>query len=271
MKTNQSTIIHPTAIVHPDADLGVGVEVGPWTLIEGTVKIGDRTKVGERVSIKGHTTIGAENEIFTGAVIGSITQDKKYKGGVSYVRIGDRNNIREYVTINPGTDEGTETVIGNDNLVMAYAHIAHDCVLKNNITLANNGTLAGHVVIDDRAIIGGFGAIHQFVRIGYLAIIGGCSKVVQDVPPFVMVDGHPAKIFGLNSVGLERAGVSAEEKSQLKKAYKILFRSGLTVKSAVAKAEAELPKSQSITALLGFLKKSERGICKSAADSDSTE
>src|SRR3989338_4644454 len=169
MKTNE-TIIHPTAIVHPDAELGAGVEVGPYSIVEGTARIGDRTKIDARVSIRGHTTIGADNEIFTGAVIGSITQDKKYKGGVSYVKIGDRNRIREYVTINPGTDEGTSTVIGHDNLIMAYAHIAHDCVLGNHITLANNGTLAGHVVIEDKAIVGGFGAIHQFVRIGSLAI-----------------------------------------------------------------------------------------------------
>lgn len=269
MKTNQSVNIHPTAIVHPDAELGAGVEVGPFSIIEGTVKIGDRTKVGERVSIKGHTTIGAENEIFTGAVVGSLTQDKKYKGGVSYLKIGDRNKIREYVTINPGTDEGTETAIGNDNLIMAYAHIAHDCVLKNHITLANNGTLAGHVLIDDRAIIGGFGAVHQFVRIGYLAIVGGCSKVVQDIPPYMMVDGHPAKVYGLNSVGLERAQVSSEEKSNLKKAFKILFRSGLTVKSAAKKIESDLPKTETITTLLQFINQSERGICKPASDSES--
>ncbi|MBI4387707.1 MAG: acyl-ACP--UDP-N-acetylglucosamine O-acyltransferase [Candidatus Omnitrophica bacterium] len=257
-----SVLVHPTAIVHPDAELGVGVEVGPYSIIEGTVKIGDRTKIDARVSIKGYTTIGADNEIFTGAVIGSITQDKKYKGGVSYVRIGDRNKIREYVTINSGTEEGTETVIGNDNLIMAYAHIAHDCILGNHVTLANNGTLAGHVVIEDRAIVGGFGGVHQFVRIGYLSIIGGCSKVVQDIPPYIMVDGHPARAYGLNSVGLERADVSDEERSNLKKAFKILFRSELIVKNAIKKIEAELSGSQAVQTLLEFLKKSERGICK---------
>ena len=257
-----SVLIHPTAIVHPDVELGVGVEIGPYSIIEATVKIGDNTKVDARVSIKGNTIIGAENEIFTGAVIGSITQDKKYKGGVSYVKIGDRNKIREYVTINPGTDDGTETVIGNDNLIMAYAHIAHDCVLGNNITLANNGTLAGHVVIEDKAIVGGFGAVHQFVRIGYLSIVGGCSKVVQDVPPYIMVDGHPARVYGLNSVGLERANVPAEERANLKKAFKILFRSKLIVKNAIKQIESELPQTEAIKTLLQFLKKSERGICK---------
>lgn len=261
MKTNE-TNIHSTAIVHPDAELGVGVEVGAFSIVEGTVKIGDRTKIDARVSIKGHTTIGADNEIFTGAVIGSLTQDKKYKGGVSYIRIGERNKIREYVTVNPGTDDGTETVIGNDNLVMAYAHIAHDCVLGNFITLANNGTLAGHVVIDDRAIVGGFGAVHQFVRIGYLSIIGGCSKVVQDIPPFMMADGHPAKVHGLNSVGLERANISAEERSNLKKAFKILFKSGLLVKNAVKQIETDFPNSPAVKTLLEFLRKSERGISR---------
>lgn len=269
MKTNQSTLIHPTAIIHPDAELGTGVEVGPYSIIEGTVKIGDHTKIDSHVCVKGHTTIGADNEIFTGAVLGSVTQDKKFKGGVSYLKIGDRNKIREYVTMNPGTDEGTETSVGDDNLIMAYAHIAHDCVLKNHITLANNGTLAGHVIIDDRAIIGGFGAVHQFVRIGYLSIIGGCSKVVSDIPPFMMVDGHPAKAYGLNSVGLERAEVSSEERSNLKKAYKILFRSGLLTKAAVQKMESELPKSKAVSTLIEFIKKSERGICKPASESDS--
>ncbi|PIQ87378.1 MAG: acyl-[acyl-carrier-protein]--UDP-N-acetylglucosamine O-acyltransferase [Candidatus Omnitrophica bacterium CG11_big_fil_rev_8_21_14_0_20_45_26] len=261
MKT-KDTIIHPTAIVDPAAELGIGVEIGPYAVIEGTVKVGDRTKLHERVSLKGHTYLGSDNEVFTGAVLGSLTQDKKYKGGVSYLKIGSHNKIREYVTMNPGTEEGTETVIGDRNLVMAYAHIAHDCILGNDITVANNGTLAGHVVIEDRAILGGFGAVHQFVRIGYLSIVGGCSKVVQDIPPFIMADGHPAKAFGLNSVGLERANVPAEDRSSLKKAFKILFRSGLSVKSAAKKIESEVPRTQSIQILLDFLSKSERSICK---------
>lgn len=253
--------IHPTAIVHPDAVLGEGVEIGPWALIEGTVKIGDRTKVGPRVTIEGHTTLGADNEIFTGAVIGSRTQDKKFDGGISYLKIGDRNNIREYVTINPGTLDGTETVIGHDNLLMAYAHVAHDCVIHNGATLANNATLAGHVIVEDKAIIGGLSAVHQFVRIGKLSITGGCSKVVQDIPPFMMVDGHPAKAFGINSVGLDRAGFNAEEKSNLKKAYRIIFKSGLILKNIIKQIQQEIPSSPSIQTLIGFLEKSERGIC----------
>ena len=254
-------MIHPTAIVHPDAVLGEGVEIGPWVIIEGTVKIGARTKVGPRVTIEGHTTIGEDNEFFTGAVIGSRTQDRKFDGGVSYLRIGNRNKIREYVTINPGTLSGTETVIGDDNLLMAYAHVAHDCIIHNGATLANNATLAGHVIVEDKAIIGGLSAVHQFVRMGKLSITGGCSKVVQDIPPFMMVDGHPAKAFGLNSVGLDRAGYSKEEKSALKKTFKIIFKSGLMLKNIIKQINQEIPSSPSIQTLVTFLEKSERGIC----------
>ena len=254
--------VHPTAIVHPDAELAEGVEVGPYAIIEGTVKIGPDTKIGPRVSIEGYTLIGAENEIFTGAVVGSRTQDKKFKGGISYLKIGNRNAIREYVTINPGTKEGTETVIGDGNLLMAYAHVAHDCVIQNNTILANNATLAGHVIVEDKAVIGGLSAVHQFVRIGKLALIGGCSKVVQDVPPFMIADGHPAKVFGLNAVGLERAGITKEEKNILRKALKVIFRSGVTLKNAVLQLEKECLPSASIEALIDFLRKSERGICR---------
>ena len=254
--------IHPSAIVHPDAELGVDVEIGPFAIVEGTVKIGDRSFIGPRVSIEGHTEIGADNEIFTGAVIGSRTQDKKFKGGVSYLRIGDRNKIREYVTINPGTKEGTETAIGNDNLLMAYSHVAHDCIIKNFTVLANAGTLAGHVIVEDRAIIGGLSAVHQFVRIGACALIGGCSKVVQDVPPFMIADGHPARVYGVNAVGLDRAGFAKEDKSALKKACKIFFRSGLTLKKAFAKIEEENLSSPSLDILIDFLKTSDRGFCR---------
>lgn len=257
-----SVIIHPSAIVHPDAELGEGVEVGPYAIIAGTVKIGDRTQVGARVSIEGHTTIGSDNEFFTGAVVGSRTQDKKYDGGTSYLKIGDHNAIREYVTINPGTKEGTETVIGDHNLLMAYAHVAHDCVIQNHAILANQATLAGHVIIEDRAIIGGLSAVHQFVRVGTLALVGGCSKVTQDIPPYIMTDGHPARAYGINAVGLDRAGFSKEDKALLKKAFKIIFKSRLALKSAIAKLKQECELSPALIVLLEFLEKSERGICR---------
>ncbi len=254
-------MIHPTAIVHPDAVLGEGVEVGPWAIIAGTVKIGARTKIGPRVTIEGHTTLGEDNVIFTGAVAGSLTQDRKFNGGVSYLKIGDRNTIREYATLNPGTLDGTETVIGNDNLLMAYAHVAHDCIIHNGATLANNATLAGHVIVEDKAIIGGLSAVHQFVRIGKLSITGGCSKVVQDIPPFMMVDGHPARAFGINTVGLDRAGFSKEEKSSIKKAFKVIFKSGLILKNVIKQIRQDIPSSPSLQTLVEFLEKSERGIC----------
>ena len=262
MQNLKSVRIHPSAIVHPDAELGEGVEIGPYSIVAGTVGIGDRTRVGAHVVIEGHTRLGEECEIFTGAVIGSVTQDKKYEGGTSYLRIGNRNKIREYVTINPGTREGTETMIGDDSLLMAYAHVAHDCVIGNRVVLANQATLAGHVLVEDKAIIGGLSAVHQFVRIGTLSIVGGCSKVVQDVPPFMLVDGHPAKAYGINTVGLNRAAVSKNEKAALKKAFKILFREGLSVKNATAKIQEELPETSSIQALLQFLKGSTRGISR---------
>ena len=254
--------IHPTAIIHPDAELGEGVEIGPYTCIAGTVKIGSGTVIAERVSIEGHTTIGSDNEIFAGAIIGSRTQDKKYKGGMTYLRMGDRNKIREYVTINPGTKEGTETVLGDDNLLMAYAHVAHDCILKNHVILANAATLAGHVVVEDRAIIGGLSAVHQFARIGKLALVGGCSKVVQDVPPFMIADGHPARVYGLNTVGLDRAGFSKEDKMRLRQALKIIFKSGLTLKKALSELENKNLTSPPLDTLIDFLKKSDRGICR---------
>ncbi len=254
--------VHPTAIVHPEAELGEGVQIGPYSVIAGTVKIGDRTRIGSHVVIEGNTTLGADNEIFTGAVIGSRTQDKKYDGGASFVRIGDRNFIREYVTINPGTKEGTETLIGDDNLLMAYCHVAHDCILQNHTVLANQATLAGHVIVEDRAIIGGLSAVHQFVRIGQLALVGGCSKVVQDVPPFMMADGHPARAFGINSVGLDRANFSKEEKTLMKKAFKIIFKSRLSLKNSMVKLSEECTSTPTLEILLEFLKASERGICR---------
>jgi len=255
-------MIHPTAIVDPGAQLGEGVEIGPFCCIAGTVRIGDRTVVGPRVTLEGHTTLGCDNEIFTGAVVGSMTQDKKFDGGMSYLRIGDRNKIREYVTINPGTKDGTATVIGSDNLLMAYSHVAHDCVIGNDATLANAATLAGHVIVEDRGIIGGLSAVHQFVRIGKLSLIGGCTKVVQDVPPYTIADGHPARVYGINVVGLDRAGFTKEDKDALKNAFRIVFKSGLTLKKAIATLSAENSSSRAVADLLEFLKQSERGICR---------
>ena len=258
----KKTFIHPTAIVDPEAEIGAGVTIGPFSIIEANVVIGDGTEIGARVSIEGHTTIARENHIFTGAVIGSVTQDKKYKGGISYLKIGDRNKIREYVTVNPGTDEGTETLIGDDNLIMAYAHVAHNCMIGNKTIIANAGTLAGHVIVEDRAVIGGLGGVHQFVKIGYMAIVGGSSKAVKDIPPFIMVDGHPAKAYGLNVVGMERAGLPKEERLLLKRAFKIIFRSKLATKNAIESLKKDITPSPSILRIIKFLEASDRGMCK---------
>jgi len=260
--TSESVQIHPTAIVHPEAELGVGVQIGPYSIIERNVKIGDYTRVGARVTIEGFTTLGRHNEIFTGAVVGSLTQDKKYKGGRSFLKIGDNNNIREYATLNPGTEEGTETRVGNGNLIMAYAHIAHDCIVKNNTVLANAATLAGHVTVDDGAILGGLSGVHQFLRIGSLSIVGGHSKVTQDLPPFMMVDGHPAQAYGINKVGLERAGYSQEDRNWARKAFKILYLSERTLASAIETLKKELPENTIRTVLLEFLENCKHGICR---------
>lgn len=254
--------IHPTAIIDTKAELADDVEVGPYCFIGPNVKIGSATTIGAHAVIDGYTTIGENNRIFSGAVIGSITQDLKFKGEKSCVNIGDRNIIREYVTINMGTDKDSATVVGNNVLLMAYCHVAHDCVIKDGAIIANGGTFAGYVTVEEKADIGGLTGVHQFVRIGKLAIIGGCSKVTQDVVPFSKSDGHPLKVYGLNTVGLERAGIPPESRNSLKKAFKILFHSGLTVSHAIEEIKSEVPKSPEIDYLVEFIATSERGISR---------
>lgn len=252
-------MIHPTAIINPKAQLAGDVSVGPYSVIDENVKIEKGTVIAGHCLITGFTKIGANCKIFNGAVIGTIPQDLKYKGEKSFLEIGDNNIIREYVTINLGTKDG-KTIIGSDNLIMAYSHIAHDCRVGNFNVIANVGTLAGFVTIEDRVIIGGLVAIHQFVRVGTLSIMGGCSKVVQDVPPYCINDGHPAKAYGINSIGLERAGISGDIRRDLKNAFKILFKSQLLMKDAVKKVEAEIPLSNEVMHLIEFIKNSQRGI-----------
>lgn len=256
-----SNVIHSTAIVAPGAVLEDGVEIGPYAVIGGRVRIGRGTKVGSFCVIENDTTIGAECRVFTGAVLGSIPQDLKYKGGAVSVVIGDNNTIREYVTINLSTQEGHSTTIGSHNLIMAYSHIAHDSIVGHHCIIANNGTLAGHVTLEDYVVVGGLAAIHQFVRIGTLAIIGGCSKVVSDIPPYATCDGHPAKFYGLNVVGLRRAGISSEAMRHLKAAYKIFFHSGLSKKHCLEEIRKAVPHLPEVNRLLEFLSSSERGIC----------
>lgn len=254
--------IHKTAIINPGADLGDEVSVGPYAIINDKVRIGSGTRIGPHCVIESFTTIGKNCQIFSGAIIGSITQDKKFKGTRSFLEIGDNNIIREYATINRGTEEDSKTIIGNDNLIMAYSHIAHDCRIGNEVVIANCGTLAGYVTIEDKAVLGGLSAVHQYVRMGELAIIGGCSKVVQDIVPYSMADGHPAEVYGINSLGLERADIQDEIRNNLKKAFKMLFSMKLNVKNALARIEEEIPPSREINHLIDFIKSSQRGISR---------
>jgi len=255
--------IHPSAIISSQAKLAANVSVGPYSIIGDQVTIGADTKIGAHCVIEGNTTIGQNCEIFTGAVIGSRPQDLKFKGEKVFLEIGNNNIIREYCTLNPGTKEGSKTSVGNDNLLMAYSHVAHDCRVGNGCVLANNSTLAGHVSIEDKAVIGGIVAIHQFVRIGMLAIIGGCSKVVQDIPPFSTCDGHPARVYGLNLVGLRRKGISHDAIKKIDQAFKLIFNSGLSPKHALEKVEKEIEKTEEIIYLVDFVKSSERGLTRS--------
>jgi len=255
-------MIHSTAVIHPKARVGDACEVGPYCVIGEHVELGAGCKLHSHVVIDGHTKLGARNEIFPFASIGLKTQDLKWKGGITRTEIGDGNTFREYVTIHSATSDGDATTVGSNNHILAYCHVAHDCRLGSNIVMSNVGTLAGHVTVEDHAIVGGLAAVHQFCRIGKMAIIGGCSKVVQDVPPFMLADGNPAETRTINKVGLERNGVSEEAIGVLKSAYKILFREGLTIPNALVKIEKELAPLPEVLHLVQFVKSSERGISK---------
>lgn len=253
---------HPTAIISKKAKLHKSVKVGPYSNIGDNVNIGKDTEIGANCQIYGSATIGERCKIFTGAVIGSIPQDLKFKGEKSSLIIGNDNVIREYTTINLATGDGGKTIVGSGNLIMAYAHIAHDCNVGNECIIANCGTLAGHVTIEDKVIIGGLSAIHQFSRVGTLSIIGGCSKVVQDIPPYSTCDGHPARVYGLNSIGLKRAGLNSKVILELRRAFKALFFSHLTTSTAIEKIKKEIPESKYLTHLIEFIANSQRGVTK---------
>lgn len=254
--------IHPTAIVHKNVKLANDVEIGPYSIIEDEVSIGSGTVIGSHCFVGSYTTIGKDNKIFTGAVMGSIAQDLKFKGERSFLEIGNANIIREYVTLNRSTEKDKKTIIGDNNLFMAYSHVAHDCAIASGVIIANGGTLGGHVSIDDKAILGGLVGVHQFVRIGKLAIIGGYSKVVQDIPPYCMADGNPAEVKGINSIGLRRARFSPDKIRSIKKAVKLLFFSNLSTTSALNKIKKELPPSEEINEIIRFTKESKRGLSK---------
>jgi UDP-N-acetylglucosamine acyltransferase len=255
-------MIHSSAVIHKNAQIGAGCVIGPYCVIGENVTLGYGCHLHSHVVIDGHTTLGASNEIFPFASIGLKTQDLKWKGGITRTRIGSHNTFREYVTIHSATGDGETTTVGSHNHILAYCHIAHNVTLGNHIIMSNVATLAGHIVVEDRAVIGGLAAVHQFCRIGTMSIIGGCSKVVQDVPPYMLADGNPATTRTINKVGLERNGVSEEAQSALKHAYKILFRDGLTIPNALAKIESDLPSVPELRHLIEFVRASERGISK---------
>ncbi|MBF2037172.1 MAG: acyl-ACP--UDP-N-acetylglucosamine O-acyltransferase [Leptolyngbyaceae cyanobacterium T60_A2020_046] len=225
-----STLIHPTAVVHPGATLHPSVKVGPYAVIGEKVTIGPDTEIGAHVVLDGHTEIGSGNKIFPGAAIGIEPQDLKYDGSVSLVKIGDNNRIREYVTINRATHAGEMTVVGDNNLLMAYVHVAHNCVIGNQVIIANAVALAGHVEVESNAVIGGVLGVHQFVHIGRYAMVGGMSRIDRDVPPYMIVEGSPCRVRGLNVVGLKRAGITTVHDGrfyrELKEAYRLLYRTG---------------------------------------------
>ncbi len=252
--------IHSTALVDSGAELGVGVSVGPYSIIGPGVEIGAGTTVGPHVLIERDTVVGEDCRIFQGAILGTDPQDLKYQGEPTTLEVGDRTVIREYATLNRGTTARGVTVVGSDCLLMAYTHVAHDCELGNHVILSNSVNMAGHVVIEDWVIIGGVTPIHQFVRIGAHAFIGGGSRIPQDIPPYTRAAGNPPKLYGLNSVGLERRGFSQETRKSLKQAYRLVFMSGLNVSHGVARAEDETPQIPEVRHFLNFIKSSERGI-----------
>ncbi len=256
-------MIHKTAIIHSKAEIDASVEVGPYAIIAENVSIGPNSIIGAHAMIEPFVTLEADCHIFPYACIGSIPQALKFENEKTYVKIGQGTVIREFATVHRGTESGGGiTEVGEKNFIMAYSHVAHDCRIGREVVMSNNATLAGHITVGNYATIGGLVAIHQFVRIGDYAFIGGKSAVVKDIPPFVMAAGDRATLHGLNNVGLKRRGFSSQTISELKKAYRIIFRIGLTLNEAIERVTAEVEPLTEVKTLIGFLKTSERGITR---------
>lgn len=252
---------HGTAVVEAGATIGDGVTIGPFAVVGEHAAIGDGTRIAAHAVVDGWTTVGRHCRIFPSAVLGSDPQDLKYAGEQSALEIGDHNIVREFVTLNRATGQGGgRTLIGDHNLLMAYVHVAHDCVIGNHTILANAVNLAGHVSIGDYAAVGGMTPVHQFARIGRHAFVGGGSRVSKDIPPFVRASGNPIRIVGLNAVGLQRRGFSEEARGELKRAYRLLYRSGLNVSQALQRMRAELAPIEEVRILIEFVERSARGI-----------
>jgi UDP-N-acetylglucosamine acyltransferase len=253
-------MIHPTAIIHPQAEVDPATEVGPYAVIDAWVKVGPHCRIGPHVHLTGHTTIGSHNAFYAGCVVGEAPQDLKYKGEASRLRIGDHNVFREHITLHRATDLSEDTVVGSHNLLMAHCHIAHNCQLGNHIIVASGALMAGHVVIEDRAIISGNCLIHQFVRVGTLSLMQGGSGISKDLPPYTIASERN-QICGLNIIGLRRAGCSSEQRTILKRAYRILFRQGLLLEQALMAVERECPGDMA-QVLASFVANSQRGVCR---------
>lgn len=253
------TSIHPTAILQPGAQLGVDVTIGPYSVIGANVRIGDGSSLMSHVVIDGHTTVGRNCQFFPYACIGMKTQDLKYAGGVTYAEIGDGTTLREFSTIHTGTRDGEVTRVGGGCLIMAYCHVAHGCRVGNRVIMSNSTQLAGEVMVEDDAIIAGLCGVHQFCRIGTMAMVGGGARVTQDVPPYMLLSGDTT-VAGTNSVGLQRHNVPAETRSALKSAYRIIYREGLNRTQALDRVRAELPDSPEIRHLVAFYEQSQRGV-----------
>lgn len=258
--------IHPTAIIGKDVQLGVGNTIGPYVVIEDGVKLGSHNLLHARAYVSRGTEIGSHNEIHMGAVVGHAPQDLSYKGAPTFTRIGDHNQIREYVTIHRGTKPESATVIGNENFIMAYCHIAHNCELGNKIIMVNQASLTGYCIVEDEAFLSGITGFHQFTRIGRLAMVSALSAVNKDLPPYMVCGGRPAVVLSINVVGLRRAGIPEPVRNEIKTAYKILYRSGLSVSHALEKIRADLT-SPEVQHMVRFIEDSQRGILAAGEES----
>ena len=251
--------VHPTAIVHPGAVLGAGVDIGPWALVGPQVTIGDGCRIGPRVTLQ-HVTLGSNVRVGEGTILGGDPQDTKFKGEPTRVEVGSDTVIREYSTVNRATTATGVTRVGRGCFLMTYVHLAHDCQVGDHVVIANGTQMAGHVTVQDHAIISGLNAIHQFVTIGEFSFIGGGSRVNQDVPPFTKAVGSPIELYGLNTIGLQRAGFSAESMAALKRAYRIVFISDLSLSRAIARAREEVPMLPEVERFLSFVESAGRGV-----------
>ena len=252
--------IHPTAIVDAKAEIGAGSVIGPYCIVAAGVVLGADCWLQHHVTLSGPMTAGARNKFYAYCSIGQQTQDLKYQGEPTYLEIGNENTFREFVTVNRSTASEGETRIGDGGNFLAYSHIGHDCIVGNGVVFSNNGTLAGHVEVGDHAVMGGLTAVHQFCRIGRFAITGGCSKIVQDVPPFMIADGNPAEIRGVNLIGLERKGYSPESVKLIKEAFRLIYRSKFNTRQAIEAIGRELPPNEAVAQIVEFIEKTQRGI-----------